>query len=271
MAAARAPRTGARPSSTTAAALACPTPGWPRLAERRMCEWCLFTLVLSATSLALELEVRGLIAFADTLIVRAAATIPQPKATPRAAEAPRSRARCFPRRQVWLSCLLPLMITLSARPSHRWLARSPYLCALSCMAVFADYVVGAEATDWDEYSNEDLLERAVETSRSRHVMLVCSMVTQLCVLLGLLFIARSAVSLLTRLQIDRKLRSSDAKRIERARARPGAVLVVGTATSDARSRLLLVDAANSSERGGRGGADGGGRDAALGEQAAGPR
>lgn len=109
--------------------------------------------------------------------------------------------------------------------------------------MFVDYVIGAEATDWDEYSNEDVLERAVETSRSRHVKLVCSMLTQLCVLLGLLFIARSAVSLLNRLHIDRKLHSSHAKRVEREKARQGAMLHGDTASADARRQLLLVDAA----------------------------
>lgn len=47
-----------------------------------MCEWCAFTLVLSAASVVLEFELRGLIALADNLLVRRAA----PRAlTPRAA------------------------------------------------------------------------------------------------------------------------------------------------------------------------------------------
>jgi len=148
-----------------------------------MCEWCTISLVATIISFSLELRLRGIIAMADNLIVV-------------------------------ISLLLPLILTLSREPNLEWLGRCPNLCALSAACVFVDYVYGAEAIDWDEYDNEDALEMEVEANRVRHTMLVGSMVAQLVVMVGLMFVARSTVSLLRRLEIDWRLRQLQEQKAE---------------------------------------------------------
>lgn len=171
--------------------------------------------------------------------------------------------------QVCTSCAFPLWLAVLAPPRSRraWLPRCPYLCALACVCVFADYVIDAEAIDWDEYGDEDSLERQVETSRSRHTMLVCLMLVQLGIVIGLLFVARSAVSLISRIEIDARLAAKHAAHArkgsgERARGKAAldeALVAGGTCTAVARADAPPAPAATLAERATRGD---GARDAA---------
>jgi hypothetical protein len=103
---------------------------------------------------------------------------------------------------VALCALLPLVLSLSARPSREWLSGCPYLCVLGMLVIFCDYTYGAEAIDWDEYPAEDRLERQVEASSAKHRRLIVTLVAQLLVIVSLFFVARSAVSLLRRMDIE---------------------------------------------------------------------